>query len=79
LANKDADFFAQILSRISPLCAGRFRLVKTAPLPLPFNLCHRLQIGLAKASQLTDYTAHAIAHNPPSIRIGLDRQATLSA
>ena len=48
-------------------------------LVLPFNLRHRLQIGLAKASQLTDYPAHAIPNDPPSIRIGLDSQSTFSA
>ena len=46
---------------------------------LSLNLPKWHQISRTKASQLTDYPAHALAHNPPSIRIGLDCQATFSA
>ncbi len=46
---------------------------------LSLNLQHGSQISPIKPRQLTDYPAHAIAHNPPSICIGLDRQATFSA
>ena len=46
---------------------------------LSLNLAKWHQISRTKASQFTDYPANAFAHNPPSIRIGLDCQATFGA